>query len=151
MSQQIPLYLTPDQREHLENLIHAGHAPARTQTRARILLLTDRSQGTFRTDQEVAAALLCSPGTVQSVRQRCRTEGVDAALYDKPRPGQAPKITGDIEAQITLLACSDPPEGQGRWTMRLLAERVVEMHLLESISHVAVWERLKKVNSSPGK
>ena len=57
MSQQIPLYLTPDQREHLENLIHAGHAPARTQTRARILLLTDRSQGTFRTDQEVAAAL----------------------------------------------------------------------------------------------
>lgn len=65
------------------------------------------------------------------------------ALYDKPRPGQKPKITGDIEAQLVVLVCSDAPEGHDRWTLRLLAERLVELTELESISHVAVGERLK--------
>ena len=151
MSKQIPLYLKPQQREYLDNLIHSGNAPARTQTRARILLLTDRSQDTFRTDQQVAEALLCSPATVWNVRQRCLKEGVEAALHDKPRPGARPKITGDIEAELTVLACSDPPEGAARWTLRLLAGRLVELQMLDSISHVAVWERLKKTTSSPGK
>jgi hypothetical protein len=151
MSTHLTLHLTPEARTHLESLIRAGNAPARVQTRARILLLTDRSQGHKRPDREVAAALLCSTNTVVTVRRQCVLEGLDAALYDKARPGAAPKITGDIEAQITLLACSDPPEGHARWTLRLLADKVVELGYLDSISHVAVYARLKKTASSPGK
>jgi|SRR5579871_266683 len=151
MSTHIPLYLRAEEREHLENLIHSGNAAARTQTRARILLLIDRSQGTFRTDKEVAAALLCSSCTVANVRHRCLSEGIEAALYDKPRPGRKPKITGDIEAELTVLACSDPPDGYTRWTLRLLAGRLVELGLLDTIDHTTIWERLKKMNSSPGK
>jgi transposase len=98
----------------------------------------------------VAEAVLCSQGTVVGVRRRFVEEGWSAALYDKPRPGQAPKITGEIEAQLVMLACSDAPAGQARWTLRLLAEHLVELTELESISHVAVGERLKKMNLSPG-
>ena len=151
MSKQIPLHLTLDQRQHLEALIRSGNAAARTQTRARILLLADRSQGACRIDSQVAEALMCSKGTVANVRHRFLKEGIEAALYDKPRPGAEPKVTGDIEAKITLLACSDPPEGHARWTVRLLADKVVELGLLDSISRDTVHRRLKKTNSSPGR
>jgi transposase len=151
MSKHKTVHLTDQQRPHLENLIHSGSAPARTQTRARILLLTDRSQGHSRKDAQIAAALLCSLGTVRNVRHRFLTEGVEAALYDKARPGAKPKITGDLEAQLTVLACSDPPEGNARWTLRLLAERMVALGEVESLSHVSVWERMKKTRSNPGR
>jgi putative transposase len=151
MSKQIPLYLKPEQRAELEAGIKSGEAPARVQTRARILLLTDRSTGEWRTDEEIAAALLCSRATVANVRKRCQKEGWQAALQEKPRPGRAPKITGDIEAQIALIACSDPPEGHAHWTIRLLRSRVIELGLLDTIDHTTIWERLKKTRSSPGK
>jgi putative transposase len=151
MSKQIPLYLKPEQRAELESGIKSGEAPARVQTRARILLLTDRSTGEWRTDEEIAAALFCSRTTVANVRQRCLKEGWQAALQEKPRPGRAPKITGDIEAQIALIACSDPPEGHARWTIRLIRSRVIELGLLDTIDHTTIWERLKKTRSSPGK
>ena len=144
MSKHIPLYLTPEQRNELEALIKSGHAPARVQTRARILLLADRRQEQWRTDAEIADALLCSVGLVGSIRRRFLEEGLQEALFEKPRPGAAPKITGDIEAQITVLACSDPPEGQARWTVRLLTKRVIELGLVESITPPTIWERLKK-------
>lgn len=151
MSKALTLCLTDEQRGHLHRLIRAGHAPARTQTRARILLLTDRSQEERRPDAQVAQAVLCSPGTVSNVRRRFAREGPEAALSDKPRPGAAPKVTGDIEAHLVTLACSDPPEGEARWTLRLLAGRVVGRGLLDSLSHVAVGERLKKTNSNRGR
>jgi putative transposase len=151
MSKQIPLYLKPEQRAELEQLIKSGNAPARVQNRARMLLLTDRSQGDFRTDAQVAQVLLCTQGTVLTIRHRFLQEGMQAALFEKPRPGATPKITGDIEAQITVLACSDPPEGQARWTVRLLRERVIELGLVDSVSVPTLWERLKKIRSSPGK
>lgn len=151
MSQHIPLYLTPDQREELETGIKSGNAPARVQTRARILLLTDRSTGEWRTDGQIAEALLCSSATVASIRKRFLKEGLQAALLEKPRPGRTPKITGDIEAQLTVLACSDPPEGNARWTVRLLTARVIELGLLDTIDHTSIWERLKKTRSNPGK
>jgi len=151
MKTQIPLYLKPEQREALESLIRSGNASARTQTRARILLLTDRSQDHFRTDAQVAESLLCNISTVVSIRRRFLQEGMDAALYDKPRPGRAPKFTGDLEAQLTLLACSDPPEGCARWTVRLLADQMVELGLVESIGHSTIGERLKKTNLNLGK
>ena len=142
--------LSKDQRQELEKLINRGQAPARSQSRARILLLLDRSQGQKRLDRDVAEAVMCSRSRVVDVRQRFVEEGLESALYDKPRPGQKPKITGDIEAQLVVLVCSDAPEGHDRWTLRLLAERLVALTELESISHVAVGERLKKMNSSPG-
>ncbi|GIK38067.1 MAG: transposase [Chloroflexota bacterium] len=150
MSKHRRVTLITEDRERLEQIIHSGDEPARTQMRARILLLTDYSQGNHWTDEAIAAALLCSQKTVVNVRQRYVEEGLEAALYDKPRPGQTPKLTGEVEAKLILLACSDPPEGYARWTMRLLADKLVELEVVEEISHVAVWERLKKTNCTPG-
>jgi len=150
MSKHRIINLNVEQRQELEKLIHSGQAPARTQTRARILLLLDRSQGQQRQDGAVAEAVLCNKGTVVGIKRRYVEEGLQAALYDKPRPGQRPKITGEIEAQLVLLACSDAPEGYERWTLRLLADQLVELTELERISHVAVGERLKKMNLNPG-
>jgi len=73
------------------------------------------------------------------------------ALYDRPRTGAPPKITGDIEAKMVLLACSDPPEGYKRWTLRLIAEQMVSLGYVDSLSNVAVYKRLKKTKSSRGK
>ena len=150
MSKRITLFLSADQRSQLEQLTRSGNAPARVQTRARILLLADRSQNENRTVGEISSALGCSPTTVVTVRRQCIQEGLEAALYDKARPGRPPKITGDVEAKIIALTCSDPPEGHARWTLRLLADRVVELDYLPEISHAAIAKRLKKTNFRPG-
>jgi len=150
MGKHIPIHLTTEQRGELERLIRAGHSPARTQTRARILLLSDRSNGQKRTAREVAMALLCSPSTVANVRRRFNRSGLQASLYEKPRPGQRPKVTGDVEAKLTMLACSDPPEGHTRWTLRLLANRMIKLEYIDYISHVTVGEVLKKTKLSLG-
>jgi len=150
MSTHLKLHLTSQQRKQLDKFIRSGAAQARTLTKARILLLTDYSQDAHRTDEEIASALGVSMSTIVRVRQRCAQEGVDAALHDKARPGRPPKITGEIEAQITVLACSDPPPGHARWTLRLLADKTVELGYLDSISHMAISNRLKKTRCSPG-
>jgi len=143
--------LSEEQRSRLKGLLRRGAAPARVQTRARILLLADRSQGKRRTDAQVAEAVVTSLMTAKRTRWRFLQEGVEAALAEKPRPGRPPKITGEIEAKLTVLACSQPPEGHARWTLRLLAGRLVELGCLESISHTAVADRLKKTKSNPGR
>jgi transposase len=150
MGKHRPIELSAEERQQLEQLIRTGSTPARTHTRARILLLSNRSQGQKRSDADVASSLLCSIGTVRNVRRRFLSEGLQAALYDKPRPGQKPKVTGDVEARLTMLACSQPPKGHARWTLRLLADRMVELGYIESVSHVTVGEVLKKTHSSPG-
>jgi transposase len=150
MGKHTKIELTVEQRTELEQLIRTGDAPARTHTRARILLLSDRSHGQKRTDQQVADAALCSKGSVANVRRRFLTSGLKAALYDKGWPGAKPKFTGEVEAKLTMLACSDAPEGAARWTLRLLAERMIELGYVDYISHVTVRELLKKTNSSPG-
>src|SRR5437660_10089941 len=98
MSKHQFVVLTDEQRQQLQILIHRGSEKARTLTRARILLLTDRSQGEQRTDEQVASAVLCSAGTVQNVRRRFVQEGLDPALTERARPGAKPKITGEVEA-----------------------------------------------------
>jgi transposase len=143
--------LSEKERAQLRGLLRRGAAPARVQTRARVLLLSDRSQGKRRTDEEVAAAVLTSVSTTKRTRWRFLQEGLEAALAEKPRPGRPPKITGEVEARLTVLACSQPPEGHARWTLRLLAARLVELGYVESISHMAISNRLKKMRSSPGK
>jgi transposase len=154
MGKHRQIQLTQDERTQLEQLIRGGEAPARTNRRARVLLLSDRSQGQRRTDGEVAAAALCSLSTVRNVRRRYLDEGLGPegapALEDKPRPGAAPKITGEIEAQLVTLACSTPPRGEARWTLRLLAKRLIELGDVDYVSHVTVREVLKKTGSSRG-
>ena len=150
MGKHLLVELTKEQRAELEQLIHAGNAPARKQTRARILLLSDRSHGQKRTDQEVADAVLCSTSTVRSIRRHFVAGGLPAALNDKGWPGAPPKFTGEIEAKLTLLACSAPPEGAARWTLRLLADRMIELEYVDYISHVTVRELLKKTGLSLG-
>jgi hypothetical protein len=93
---------------------------------------------------------LCAPPTVTNIRRKYSEGGIAKALYDRPRPGQAPKITGEIEAQLITLACSRPPEGRARWTLQLLADKLVELKLLDNISDVAVMKKLKKMNLSLG-
>ena len=144
MGKHLRIELIEDERAELKQLTHAGNAPARKQTRARILLLSDRSHGQKRTDQEVADAVLCSTSTVRSIRRRFVAGGLPGALDDKGWPGPTPKFTGEVEAKLTLLACSDPPEGAARWTLRLLAGQIIELEYVEYISHVTVRELLKK-------
>lgn len=146
-----PVYLSDEQRSHLENMISSGHDSARVLSRARILLLSDQSQDVRREDAEVAEAVMVCAGTIRRVRKQFARGGLESAIYDKPRPGAAPKITGDIEARITMLACSKPPEGHAKWTLRLLADKSVELGYIDSISHTAVGDRLKKTISSHGR
>lgn len=151
MSKRVTISLTDEQRAALTRLTRSGSIAARTLTRARVLLLADRSQGERRSNQSVAQATGLHHVTVGHLLHRFADEGLEATLYDKPRPGQRPKITGEIEARLVTLACSDPPEGAARWTLRLLANQIVAQGHLDSLSHVAVSERLKKMNSSPGR
>lgn len=151
MSKQQHVYLNENERTELEQLIKSGTNLARVIARARTLLLLDRSQGKKRTIEEVVEAAMVSQGTVSNTKKRYFTGGLQAALYDKPRPGAKPKITGEVEAHLIALVCSEPPEDRERWTLRLLADELVALELVESISHVAVRDVLKKTNLSLGK
>lgn len=145
------IHLKEDERTELEQLIKSGIHSARVIGRARTLLLLDRSRGKKRTIREVTEAAMVSQGTVSNLKKRYTEGGLEGALYDKPRPGAKPKIDGEVEAHLIAIACSDPPEGYERWTLRLLANELVALELVESISHVAVGAVLKKTNLSPGK
>ena len=143
--------LTSKQRKQLEQLIRAGRASARQLARARILLLSDNSRpGRWQSAPAVARALWVHANTVRNVRRRFVREGLEAALAERPRTGAPPKLTGEIEAQLTTLACGPVPAGHTRWTLRLLADKLVELRLLERVdpSTVRLW--LKKTPSSPG-
>ena len=143
--------LPKEERTELSQLIKSGKHSARVLGRARILLLLDRSQGEQRKLQDIADTMLTSIGTVSNVKRRYLKGGLEPGLYDRPRPGAKPKIDGEVEAHLIALVCSDPPAGQVRWTLRLLADKLVELELVESISHVAIGDALKKTNLSLGK
>lgn len=143
--------LTDKERKELEQLIKRGIQPVRVIARARTLLLLDRSQGEKRTIAQVMEAAMVSQGTVSNLKKRYFDDGLDRALNELPRPGAKPKIDGEVEAHLVALACSDPPEGYDHWTLRLLADRLVSLEVIDSISHVAVGDALKKMNLSPGR
>lgn len=145
------IYLKDDERTELEQLIKSGTNSARVIARARTLLLLDRSQGKQRTMSEVADAVMVSRGTVANVKRRYFAGGMKRALYDLPRPGAKPKVDGEVEAQLIALVCSDPPAGRTRWTLRLLADQLIALEVVDYISHVTVGEVLKKTNLSLGK
>ena len=134
--------LTDDERARLLDLIKTGKRSARKVTRAHILLLSE----TGKTDPEVAEALQSSVSTVQRTRQRFVEGGLDKALNEKPRLGgqKNKRLDEKGEAILATLACSQPPAGQARWTLHLLGSRLVELRVVESISHETVRQVLKK-------
>lgn len=144
--------LIPDERAYLEHLLTKGTAAARTLTHARILLKADEGEGgPGWTDEQIVAALDIHCSTVERVRQRCVEEGFDAALRPRPSPQLRPrKLDGAAEAQLVTLACSPTPAGQQRWTLALLADQLVAIEVVESISDETVRRTLKKTISSRG-
>jgi transposase len=139
--------LTDEEREQLLQLLRKGKSAARKLTRARILLKADEQL----TDEQVAQALHLGSATVGRVRQRFVEEGLESALNERPRPGQRRKLSGKQEAHLIAVACSSPPQGHGRWSLRLLAGKVVELGLANSISPETVRKLLKKQSLSPGR
>ena len=138
------LYLQADERAALEQRIKSGRRGARELARARVLLLLDRSQDAQRTLAQVAEACLVTAGTVSNIKRRYEEGGIARALYDLPLPGALPKMTGEVEAHLIALACSQPPVGRERWRLRLLADELVALEVVDSVSHVTVGEVLKK-------
>ena len=138
--------LTEQERESLLQLTQKGKASARKIRRAHVLLLADAG----RKDREIAQALHVGTATIERLRKRFVEEGLEAALTDKPRPGGQPKLDGKAEALLVALACSTPPEGRKDWTMQLLADRLVALGGVETLSDETVRRRLKQTASSPG-
>jgi transposase len=139
--------LTAEERQHLEQLLAKGKAAARTIAHAHVLLHADHADpAAGETDAEIAEAFGVSVRTVERVRQRFVEEGLQAALKPKTSPRLPRKVDGDVEAHLVALACSDPPEGRQRWTLRLLADKLVELDQVESISHEQVRQVLKKTS-----
>ena len=144
------LKLTEAERADLERLLSRGKIAARTLTHARILLKADEGiAGPGWTDDAIAEALDVNRSTVERVRVRCVEEGVEAALRPRPsRQLRLRKLDGGQEAHLVALACSKPPEGRGRWSMRLLADKLVELEIVDAISYETVRRTLKKTTSS---
>ena len=145
--------LTAEEREHLTGLLSAGKRSALTLTRARILLKADAAPGgPAWPDRRIADAVEVSAATVERVRQRFVEQGLDAALSRKQRerPARQPKLDGRGEARLIALACAAPPQGRKEWTMRLLADRLVELEVVDASSDETVRRALKKTRSSRG-
>ena len=139
--------LTPGERDQLEHMVRAGKGSARVTTRARILLKTDEGWSAPR----VAQALDVSEGTVFRLKRRFAEDGLDGALKDRVQAKRYRKLDDRAEAHLIALACSPAPEGHEHWNLRLLADRMVELGVVESLSHEAVRLHLKKTPSSRGR
>jgi transposase len=145
--------LTAEERNSLQDLIAAGKAAALKLTHARILLKADAATGgPAWTDARIAEALEVNVNTVERLRERFVEQGLDAALGRKKqeRPSRERILDGRAEARLIALACSEPPAGRARWTLRLLADQLVELAVVDTVSTETVRRTLKKTNSSRG-
>ena len=139
--------LTQEERESLLSTIRTGKASASKLMHARVLLETDESTGAKKTDTEIGYHLHVSAKTVARIRQRLVEEGLEAALLRKPHSNpKSRKIDGTQEAHLIALCCSTPPQGRSRWTLKLLANKLVELQVVEDISSTTVGRVLKKMN-----
>lgn len=140
--------LTDDERVLLRQMISSGTEKARKLTRARILLKADVSDGgPGWLDERISTALEVSLATIHRTRRTFVEEGLEAALNRRPQQRhRARRLDGEQEAHLIALMCSQPPAGQGRWTLRLLADKMVELAYVESVSHETVRQVLKKTN-----
>jgi hypothetical protein len=143
--------LSAEERERLDTLIHGGTHPARQLTRARVLLRADAGDGGEGwSDSRIAAALDIALSNVARIRQQLVEEGVDSVLTPKRSLASArPRIfDGAAEAKLTALACSEPPKGRARWTLRLLEDKVVELNIVDRVSDNTIGRTLKKTSSN---
>ena len=134
------IQLTEQDKSSLTNILSKGKSTARFQTRGRVLDLLHRREPPER----IAGILQVGVSTVYNLQRRYLKEGLESALAEKPRSGKPPRLTGEQKARITVLACSDAPEGYARWTLRLLADKAVEFGLVDAISYKTCGEILKK-------
>jgi hypothetical protein len=141
--------LTSEERATLQRLVSVGKAAARKILHARILLQADQGpDGPGWKDQEIAEGLMAHPRTIANVRQRLVEQGLEAALNRKKRlsPPVEPKLDGKAEARLIALRCGLPPEGRMRWTLQLLADKLVELNVVDSVSYETVRRVLKKTS-----
>jgi transposase len=145
--------LSEPERAELESIVRKGKASAQRQCHARILLLADTNgrEGGW-SDSQIARAAQTSIPTVERVRRICVEHGLERALERKDPDRDYPrKLDGKAEAQLIALSCGPAPQGRARWTLRLLAERLVELEIVAEVSHETVRQTLKKMNSSRGR
>ena len=138
--------LSDEERQELYQIISKGKTTGRIVKRAQILLLADEGHP----DETIAMMLKVGESTVHRTRQRCVEEGRELALKERPRQGRARKLEGKAEAFLVATACSEPPAGREYWTMQLLADRLVELNLVESLSDETVRRTLKKTKLNLG-
>ena len=141
MSQHLPVRLTPEDRQQLRSYTRRGVHHSRVIARAQMLLYADKNQLYPKSRAEIAQILDCSNDRVIRTCRAFTLHGMHDALHDRPRTGAPPKITGDIEAKMVTLACSQPPVGRKRWTLRLIAEQMISLGYVDTISNVAVHKR----------
>lgn len=147
MPQRLPrLVLSESDQRYLHEYINKGKRSARAIKRAHVLLQS--AEG--RSVPEISTEVGVSAATVYNIRHRYEAEGIEAALAERPRSGQPRKLKLEQEAQLTVLACSDAPVGHARWTIRLLADKAVELGIVEHIAPETVRQFLKKTNLNPG-
>ncbi len=144
--------LTEDERRGLRKLVSTGKGAAQKLNRARMLLLADQSDGgPAKSDPEIVEALGCGRATVERLRKRFVEEGLEIAVDPPPRKRvYQPLLDGKAEAHLVALACGAPPQGRARWTLRLLADRMVTLDYVEHVSYETVRQTLKKTNLSRG-
>lgn len=151
MPKKYVLKLTEDERGELEQVVKRGKSAAWKVQRAQALLKCDQGPaGPGWADEPIAEAFDCTPRSLESWRKQAVECGPLSLLERKPRVVAPPKLDGDKEAQLVTLACSQPPQGRARWTLRLLAERLVELEIVDAISHETVRRAMKKTPCSRG-
>jgi len=151
MAKRYIVTLSGEEQQQLDTFITTGKRGARQINHARILLKADVNQaGGGCCDREIHEAIGVSVRTIERVRQRFVEESLDAAIYQRPGSGRKRKMRGEQEAHLIALRCSEPPVGHARWTLRLLADKMVELGYIDDISHETVRGTLKKMRCSPG-
>jgi transposase len=151
-AKQYKVTLTKEEREELTELVNRGKGQARRLRRARILLMADEGQaGGGWKDADIARALKASVRTVERTRQKCVEMGLETALnHTRPRKTRSKVLDGEAEARLVQLACSQAPDGREDWSMQLLADKLIELEVVETVSRETVRTTLKKMNLSRG-
>ena len=143
--------LRTEEQEELEEMIRAGKTEGYRIRHAQVLLALDRKEGKNWEYEEIRKAYRTNPSTITEIAKRFVMEGLEAAVGRKEQQNRRRKVDGEVEARIVTIACSEAPEGRERWTLQLIADELVRLGVVESISDTAVMEALKKTNLSLGR
>ncbi|KST61954.1 transposase [Mastigocoleus testarum BC008] len=142
LAMKYKVYLTGEQRQQLLDIVRKGSSSARAIRRAHTLLMA--SEG--KTDKTISSTLHISIPTIERTRKQFCTESLETTLKERPRSGKPPKLTSTAEAYLIATTCSNPPSGYGRWTLKMLADRLVSLEVVDAVSESTVFRTLKKMN-----